>query len=272
MKSPADKADEFWALHQHEDAFVIPNPWDAGSARMLAGMGFKALATSSAASAGTLGRQDYELKRDEALSMARQIVEAVDVPVSADLENGFGDSPEEVAETVRLAASIGLSGCSIEDARGGTAPYERTLATERVAAAMEVVRRLPRRFVLTARSENFARGVKDLGDTIERLQAYESAGAHVLFPVGLPDLAAYRMLCAVVSKPVNGIAGIKGRPFTVEQLGAAGVKRISLATALWRTAMTALRDAALELRSQGTAEFGQRAMTVTEIAEIFGKA
>ena len=267
MKTPAEKAEAFWALHRRDDAFVIPNPWDAGSARMMVGMGFEALATSSAALAGTLGRKDYELKRDEALAMARQIVEAVDVPVSADLENGFGDSPETVAETVRLAASIGLAGCSIEDARGGAAPYEIGLATERIKAAVEVVRGLPHRFVLTARSENFARGVKDLGDTIERLQAFESAGADVLFPVGLPDLAAYRAVCAALAKPVNGIAGIKGRTFTAEQLAAAGVKRISLATALWRVAMTALHEAALEVREKGTFEFGQRAMGTVEISE-----
>jgi 2-methylisocitrate lyase-like PEP mutase family enzyme len=270
MKTTHEKAEVFWALHTQPGSFVIPNPWDAGSARMLVGLGFKALATSSAASAGTLGRGDYGVARDEALAMAKLIVDAVDVPVSADLENGFGDSPEAVAETVRLAAEIGLAGCSIEDARGDAKPYDRTLATERVIAAVEAARRLPGRFVLTARSENFVRGVKDLDDTIARLQAFERAGADVLFPVGLPDLAAHQTLCAAVSKPVNAIGGIKGRPFTTAQLTSAGVKRISLATALWRAAMTTLRDAAIEARDRGSFEFGQKAMSFAEIAQTFG--
>jgi len=270
MKTAQQKAESFWALHTQPGSFVIPNPWDAGSARMLVGLGFSALATSSAASAGTLGRKDYGVTRDEALQMAKLIVDAVDVPVSADLENGFGDSPEAVAETVRLAAEIGLAGCSIEDARGDAKPYDRALATERIVAAVEAVRCLPRRFVLTARSENFARGVKDLDDTIARLQAFERAGADVLFPIGLPDLDAYKTLCAGVAKPVNAIGGIKGRAFTVAELTGVGVKRISLATALWRSAMTALRDAAREVRGQGSFEFGQKAMSFAEIAETFG--
>lgn len=270
MKTAHQKAESFWALHTQPGSFVIPNPWDAGSARMLVGLGFQALATSSAASAGTLGRKDYGVTRDEALRMAKLIVDAVDVPVSADLENGFGDSPEAVAETVRLAAEIGLAGCSIEDAPGNAKPYARTLAIERMVAAVEAVRRLPRRFVLTARSENFARGVADLDDTIERLQAFERAGADVLFAIGLPDLDSYKKVCSAVTKPVNGIGGIKGRQFTVAELTSAGVKRISLATALWRAAMTALRDAALEARGQGTFQFGQKAMSFAEIAETFG--
>ncbi len=269
MKTTSEKAEAFWALHQAPGAFVMPNPWDAGSARMLAGLGFEALATSSAAAAGTLGRNDYGLARDEALAMARTIVEAVDVPVSADLENGYGDSPEDVAETVRRAAEIGLAGCSIEDARGDAAPYDLGRAVERVSAAVDVVRALPRRFVLTARAEGFARGVKDLDDVVRRLQAYERAGADVLFAVGLPDLESHRVVCAAVTKPVNGIAGIKGRPFTVAELEAVGVKRISTATALWRAAMTALRDAAVEVRERGTFQFGQRAMGGAEVGKFF---
>lgn len=270
MKTPAEKAEAFWAMHQRERAWVIPNPWDAGSARMLAHLGFEALATSSSASAGTLGRADYGVTRDEALEMARRIVEAVDVPVSADLENGFGDSPEDVAETVRRAAAIGLAGCSIEDARGDAVPYDLGLATERVAAAVEAAGRVGRRFVLTARAENFARGVKNLDDTLARLQAYEQAGADVLFPVGVPDLASYRTICAVLTKPVNAIAGIKGRAFTLAELEAAGVKRVSLATALWRAAMTALHEAALEIREKGTFEFGERALVTGEIVARMG--
>jgi 2-methylisocitrate lyase-like PEP mutase family enzyme len=271
MKTTSEKSEAFWALHLAPGAFVMPNPWDAGSARMLAGLGFQALATSSGAAAGTLGRNDYGLKRDEALAMARGIVEAVDVPVSADLENGYGDSPQEVAETVRRAAEIGLAGCSIEDARGGEKPYDLGLAVERVAAAVEVVRALPRRFVLTARAENFARGVKDLEDTIARLKAYERAGADVLFAIGLPDLGSHRAVCAAVTRPVNGIGGIKGRPFTVAELATVGVKRISTATALWRAAMTALHEAAREVRDEGTFEFGQRAMSGPELAEFWPK-
>ncbi len=269
MKTQAEKAEAFWRRHDQPGAFVIPNPWDAGSARLLAGMGFSALATSSAAAAGTLGRGDYGLSREESLALAAQIARAVDVPVSADLENGFGDSPEEVATTVRLAAAAGLAGCSIEDARGDAAPYDLALATERIVAAVEVVRGLPHRFVLTARSENFVRGVKNLDDTIRRLQAYERAGADVLFPVGLPDLASYRTLCDAVTKPVNGIGGIKGRPFTAAQLAEAGVKRISLATALWRAAMTALRDAAAEVSGHGTFAFGERSLSTAEVTRLF---
>lgn len=271
MKTPAEKAELFWAMHQRARAWVIPNPWDAGSARMLAHLGFEALATSSSASAGTLGRADYGVTRDEALEMARRIVEAVDVPVSADLENGFGDSPEDVAETVRRAAEIGLAGCSIEDARGDAAPYDLGLATERVAAAVEAARRVGRRFVLTARAENFARGVKDLDDTIARLQAFERVGADVLFPIGVPDLASYRAICAAVTKPVNAIGGIKGRTFTLAELEAVGVKRVSLATALWRTAMTALHEAAREVREKGTFAFGERALATGEVVGLMGK-
>jgi 2-methylisocitrate lyase-like PEP mutase family enzyme len=270
MKTPAEKAEAFWAMHQQARAWVIPNPWDAGSARVLERMGFQALATSSSASAGTLGRADYGVTRDEALDMARRIVEAVDVPVSADLENGYGDSPDAVAETVRRAAEIGLAGCSIEDARGDAVPYDIGLATERVAAAVEAARGVRRRFVLTARAENFARGVKNLDDTIARLQAFERAGADVLFPIGVPDLASYRAICAAVTKPVNAIGGIKGRTFTLAELEGVGVKRVSVATALWRAAMTAMQEAALEIREKGTFEFGQRALGTAEIVSLMG--
>jgi len=266
MKTVNEKAEAFRRLHERTETWVIANPWDAGSARVLAHAGFEALATSSAASAGTLGRLDYNVKREEALEMARRIVEAVDVPVSADLENGFGDTPEEVAETVRRAAEIGLAGCSIEDARGDAEPYEFGLACERIEAAVESARSVGRPFVLTARSEGFARGVRDLDEVVRRLRAFEEAGADVLFPVGLPDLESYRVVCAAVTKPVNGIGGIKGRPFTVAQLADAGVRRVSVATAFWRAAMTALFKAAREVRESGTFEFGQRAAASGEIA------
>ncbi len=250
----------------------MPNPWDAGSARLLASLGFPALATSSSAAAGTLGRRDYGLTRDAALAMARSIVAAVDVPVSADLEDGFGVEPEVMAETVRVAAEIGLAGCSIEDAPGGKPAHDLGLAMERVAAASEAARALPLPFVLTARAENFLRGKPDLDDTIARLVAYERAGADVLFAPGVTDLAAIRAICVAVKKPVNVIAGSKGTGFTVAQLAEAGVKRISLATSLYRSAMTALRDAAIEVREHGTFGFGERAMIGGELAAMMRAA
>src|SRR5262245_23249846 len=236
-----EKAARFRALHDSRSTFVIPNPWDVASARILAGLGFDALATSSAASACALGRRDGELSRDEALAHARLIVNATDLPVSADLERGFGDAPGVVAETIRLAAQAGLVGCSIEDSTGnqGRPLYDETLAVERIAAAAEAARAQPFAFLLTARAHNFLYPSPSLDDTIRRLQAFERAGADVLFAPGLPDLAAVRTLCDAVSKPVNFMVGIKGKSFSVSELAAAGVKRISLATSLYRVAMTA---------------------------------
>jgi 2-methylisocitrate lyase-like PEP mutase family enzyme len=235
-------------------AFVIANVWDGGSARMMAALGFTALATSSGASAGLLGRRDGKVTREEALAQARVICDATDLPVSADLEKGFGDNPEIVAETIRLAAETGLVGCSIEDASGNPeAPiFELGLATEQIAAAVEVVRSLPFPFTLTGRTENFLRGRTDLDDTIKRLQAYEAAGADALMAPGLPDLDAVRTVCAATAKPFNFMAGIKGKCFTVATLATAGVKRISLATSLYRAAMTGLLAAAKEVREHGT--------------------
>ena len=250
----AEKAKQFRALHEAPDAFVVANVWDGGSARMMAALGFAALATSSGASAGLLGRRDGGVTRDEALAQARVICEATDLPVSADLEKGFGDAPEIVAETIRLAAGAGLVGCSIEDASGNPqAPiFDFAHATERIAAAAEAVRVLPFPFTLTGRTENFLRGRPDLDDTIRRLQAYEAAGADALMAPGLPDLEAVRTVCASVGKPFNFMVGIKGKSFTVAALAAAGVKRISLATSLYRAAMTGLLNAAKEVREQGT--------------------
>src|SRR5262245_21384583 len=199
----SDKATHFKTLHQGPGAFMIPNPWDAGSARILAGLGFQALATSSGAAAGVLGRRDGRITREESLALARAIVMATDLPVSADLEKGFGDAPEVVAETIRLAAEAGLVGGSIEDATGDRNKplYDIGHATERVAAAAQAARALPFPFTLTARAENFLRGNPDLEDTLKRLQAFEKAGADVLFAPGLPDLASVRAVCAAVSKP-----------------------------------------------------------------------
>jgi len=265
--SQSDKAARFRALHQGPAAFVIPNPWDAGSARILAGLGFQALATSSGASAGILGRRDGKVKREEALAHARAIVEAVDLPVSADLEKGFGDAPSSAAETIRLAAGVGLVGGSIEDATGDkdNPLYDIGQATERVAAAVQAARALSFPFTLTARTENFLRGNPSLEDTIKRLQAFEKAGADVLMAPGLPDLEAVRAVCAAVTKPVNFMVGIKGKSFTVAELASAGVKRISLATSLYRMAMTGLVDAAREVKDKGTFGYLDRSLATPDL-------
>jgi 2-methylisocitrate lyase-like PEP mutase family enzyme len=263
-----DKAVRFRALHAAPDAFVIPNPWDAGSARILAALGFQALATSSGAQAGVLGRRDGKVNREEALAHCQAIVEATDLPVSADLEKCFADAPKEAAETIRLGAGVGLVGGSIEDATGDK---DRPLfdvghATERVTAAVEAARGLGFPFTLTARTESFLRGNPNLDDVIRRLQAFEKAGADVLMAPGLPDLAAVRAVCAAVSKPVNFMAGIKGKSFTVAELAAAGVKRISLATSLYRTAMSGLIDAAREVKDAGTFGYVDRGVPSPDLA------
>ena len=259
----ADKALRFQALHRGPGAFVMPNPWDGGSACLLAGLGFEALATSSGAGAGTLGRRDGAISRDEALALAHAIVRATDLPVSADLENGFGDAPEAVAETIRLAAAAGLVGGSIEDFSGvAERPlYDIGHATDRIAAAAEAARSLGFPFTLTARAENYLRGQPDLDDTIRRLQAFERAGADVLFAPALPDLEAVRTVCAALTKPVNFMVAIRGRSFTVADLEAAGVRRISLATSLYRAAMSGLATAAREVRESGT--FGYLDVSIT---------
>ena len=265
----AEKALRFRDLHR-AGTFVIPNPFDGGAARVLAGLGFQALATSSASAAIVLGRRDGAISRDEALAHCRTIVEATDLPVSGDLEKGFGDAPEIAAETIRLAAAAGLVGGSIEDATGESARpiFEFALAVERVAAAVEAARAQSFPFLLTARAENFIRGNPNLDDTIRRLQAFEAAGADVLFAPGLPDLAAVRAVCSAVSKPVNVIAGIPGKRFTVAELAAAGVRRISLGPSLHRAAMTACVDAAREVAEHGTFGYAERGLTS---AEVYGR-
>lgn len=252
--TPQDRAGRFRALHQGP-AFVVPNPWDAGSAKALEKIGFLALATSSGNAAMVLGRRDGQITRDESLAHAKAIVEAVDIPVAADLENGFGADPAHVAETIRLAAGIGLAGGSIEDASGDAERplYSFEHAVERIAAAAQAARGLPVPFVLTARCENFLRGNPDLDDTIRRLQAFAAAGADVLFAPGLPTLDAVRTVCAALEgKPVNFMVGIKGKSFSVAELEAVGVRRISLATSLYRAAMSGLQRAAREVFDAGT--------------------
>jgi 2-methylisocitrate lyase-like PEP mutase family enzyme len=264
----SEKAERFRALHERAGAFVIPNVWDGATACVMAGLKFEALATSSSACAATFGRLDGQVTRDEALSHARVIVGACALPVSADLEQGFGDSPEVVAETIRQAAAVGLVGGSIEDASGhpGAPIYDLGLAVERVTAAAEAARGLPFPFMLTARAENYLHGRPDLDDTVRRLQAFERAGADVLFAPGLPDLAAVRAVCSAVKKPVNFMVGIRGRSFSVAELAAAGVRRISLSTSLYRAAITGLYAAGREVQDSGTFGYLETIMSGKDLA------
>ena len=264
----SDKARRFRALHERPGAFVIPNVWDGASACVVAGLGFEALATSSSACANTLGRLDGQITREEALAHARLIVAASALPVSADLEQGFGDAPEAVAETIRQAAAAGLVGGSIEDASGNSrAPiYDFELAVERIAAAVEAARKLAFPFTLTARTENYVNGRPDLEDTVRRLQAFERAGADVLFAPGLPDIAAVRTVCSALKKPVNFMVGIRGRSFSVGELAAAGVRRISLSTSLYRAAITGLCAAAREVKESGTFGYLETIMSGKDLA------
>jgi 2-methylisocitrate lyase-like PEP mutase family enzyme len=269
----AEKAIRFRNLHNGPAPFILPNPWDPCSARILAGLGFKALATSSAASASVVGKSDGELTREEALAHAGSIVDATDLPVSADLESGFGDDPEVVAETVRLAADVGLVGCTIEDATGNPNDplYEVPFAVERIAAAAQIVRALPFPFLLTARAHNFLFHDARLEEVIIRLQAYERAGADVLFAPALPDIAAVKEVCSALSKPFNFMVGIKGKSFSVEKLAEAGVRRISLATSLYRAAMTGLIAAAEEASERGRFTFVDHIFATGEINAVMRK-
>jgi 2-methylisocitrate lyase-like PEP mutase family enzyme len=253
LEGQHEKAVRFRDLHA-SGTFVIPNPWDGASARMLAALGFKALATSSGAQAATLGRRDGRVSRDEALAHCANIVRVTDLPVAADLEKGFGDAPADAAETIRQAAGVGLVGGSIEDATGSreTPLYTITDATARVAAAVEAARALDFPFTLTARTESFLRGNPDLDNVIQRLREFEKAGADVLMAPGLPDLASVRAVCAAVSKPVNFMAGIPHRSFSVAELADAGVRRVSTATSLYRAAFGGFLAAAKELAEHGT--------------------
>jgi 2-methylisocitrate lyase-like PEP mutase family enzyme len=266
------KAAAFKALHERAGVFVIPNASNAGEARILASFGFAALATTSAGMAFALGRKDGAVSRDEALANAGSIVEATELPVSADLENGFSDDPQEVAKTIRLAAEIGVVGGSIEDASGNPEQpiYEMQHAVSRVAAAAQAVRALPFPFVLVGRAENYLHGRPDLDDTIARLRAYETAGADVLFAPGLPDLEAIRSVLAAVSKPLNVIAGLKGSSYTLAELGDIGVRRVSLGSSLARASMAAFVRAAEEVREKGTFTYADEA-TPSAAANAFMK-
>jgi 2-methylisocitrate lyase-like PEP mutase family enzyme len=256
----------FKALHERTGTFVIPNPWNAGTAKILTALGFEALATTSAGYAFSIGQEDStaNLTRDGILANAKEIVEATYLPVSADLQDGFGPSPETCSETIRLASAIGLAGGSIEDATGNpSAPiYDFQLAVERVEAAAETAR--THQFLLTARAENFLHGRPNLDDTIRRLQSFADAGADVLYAPGLATLEAVREVCTSVSKPVNVLAGLQGKTFSVEDLAAAGVKRISVGGSFARAALGAFVRAAREVKEKGTFTFATEAIPHAE--------
>ncbi|TNC72793.1 isocitrate lyase/PEP mutase family protein [Rubellimicrobium roseum] len=270
MTSQQDKHARFVALHARPGAFVIPNPWDAGTARILTHLGFEALATTSAGLAFALGTRDSSaaLDRDTVLRNAAQIVTATDLPVSADLEDGFGRSPETCAETIRMAALAGLVGGSIEDATGNPAApiLDAGLAAERIAAAAEIAR--GRHFVVTARAENFLWSRPDLGDTIHRLQRYQEAGADVLYAPGLPHLDAIRTLCQEVDRPVNVVQGLSGPTWSVAELAAVGVKRISVGGSFARAALGALIRAAEEVRDHGTFTYARDAVPAVAVSAM----
>jgi 2-methylisocitrate lyase-like PEP mutase family enzyme len=266
-----DKGNLFRALHQQPGAFVIPNPWDIGTARILAAIGFKALATTSAGLAFSLGLRDGQVSREQALAHCRAIVAATDLPVSADLEKGFGDSPDSTAETIRAAAETGLAGCSIEDSTGrpNDPIFDFSLAVERIAAAVEAKRKLPQDFVLTARCENFLWNRPDLDDTIKRLQAFEKAGADVLYAPGLGNLDRIRQVCSAVGKPVNVVMESACAAFSVNELGEAGVKRISTGAAMTRAAFTAFIDAGKEMKERGTFTFASKSIAFGDLQAYF---
>lgn len=257
----AVRAERFRALHKGPEIFVMPNPWDQGSARILAGLGFPALATTSAGHAYALGRRDNEgaISRAEAMDHARALVSASDLPVNGDLEKGYGDSPEAVATTIRAAAEAGLAGCSIEDATGTSDNpiFEKSLAVERIVAAVEAVRSLDRPFVLTARAENLIHGRLDIEDTFERLAAFAEVGAEVLYAPGLKDLPTIRRFCAELPCPINLLYGLKGQDFPIAAAEQAGVSRISLGSGLARLAYGALLSAGRELAEDGTANYAK---------------
>jgi 2-methylisocitrate lyase-like PEP mutase family enzyme len=271
MLTQAAKGLAFRALHGREGAFIIPNPWDAGTARLLAYLGFEALATTSMGYAFSVGRRDNTIDRDETMVYASAIVSAAELPVSADLENGYGDAPEVVAETIRIAANAGLVGGSIEDATGrpDRPIYELAHAVERVRAAVAAARALPFAFTLTARAENYLYGRPDLKDTIQRLQAYQEAGADVLYAPGLTTREDIAAVVGSVDRPVNVVMGLQGVQIGLAELAAIGVKRISVGSALYRTALGAFLRAAREMRERGTFSFAKDAVSPREINAIF---
>jgi 2-methylisocitrate lyase-like PEP mutase family enzyme len=272
MLSQKEKGTIFHDLHRGPTAFIIPNPWDVGTARLLAHLGFQALATTSAGYAFSVGRPDRSVSRDEMLSHVSQLAAACNLPISADLENGFGDSPEMVAVTVRLAAEAGAVGCSIEDmSRSKEHPiYEFSHAVDRVRAAAEAASKLPFRFTLTARAENYLAGRDDLSDTIRRLQAFQEAGADVLYAPGLPTRDAITTVVNSVNRPVNVLVGLQGVRLSLAALSEIGVRRVSVGSLLSRTSLGAFLAAAQEMRDQGTFAFADAAINFGTINGIFG--
>jgi 2-methylisocitrate lyase-like PEP mutase family enzyme len=276
MRTQAEKAAAFRALHARPGAFIIPNPWDAGTARMLAALGFEALATTSLGLANSLGRPDgaHAVSRAEVLENCRIIAAATDLPVNADLENGYADEPRAAAEMIRLAAEAGVVGGSIEDATGrpGQPIYDFSLAVERVQAAVEVARSLPVPFMLTARAENLLHGRLDLDDTIRRLQAFDKAGADVLYAPGVRDLATIRTVASSVSKPLNVVMSAADPALTAAQLAEAGVKRISVGGALSRLALAAFLEGAREMKDAGGFTWVRRTVPSKELKAMWERA
>src|SRR5258708_26551448 len=271
MLTQTEKGRAFRALHERDSEFIIPNPWDVGTARLLAQLGFEALATTSAGYAFSVGRRDGTIGRDETMTHVAAVVSATDLPVSADLENGFGDAPEIVAETVKLAAEVGLVGGSIEDVTGrvNCVLYEVGHAVDRVRAAAEVVRDLPFRFTLTARAENYLVGRPDLNDTITRLQAYQEAGADALYAPCLTSKVDIAALVNSVDRPVNVVMGLQGVQLSLAELSAIGVRRVSAGSALSRVALGAFLRAAGEMREHGTFTFAKEAVGYRDINAMF---
>ena len=272
MRTQAEKGVVFRALHERESAFIIPNPWDVGTARLLAHLGFEALATTSAGYAFSIGQRDNTVGRDKMMAHVRDIVAATDLPVSADLENGFGDDPETVAETIRLAAAAGLVGGSIEDSttRRDDPIYELDRAAERVRAAADVARALPFAFTLTARAENYLFGLRDLNDTIKRLQTYQEAGADVLYAPGLVTKEDIAAVVSSLDRPINVLMGLASVSLSLAELSEIGVKRVSVGSVLSRVALGAFLRAAQEMRDQGTFIFAEEAVSFRDISAMFG--
>jgi 2-methylisocitrate lyase-like PEP mutase family enzyme len=275
MRTQAERAQIFRALHERPGIFVMPNPWDAGTAKLFASLGFEALATTSLGLANALGRVDGALaiSRDELIANCRQIASATELPVNADLENGYADDPAEAATIFKLAADAGIVGGSIEDASGDPAKpiYDFNLAVERVAAAAEVAHALPFPFTFTARAENFLHGRRDLDDTVRRLQAFASAGADVLYAPGLRDLETIRQVVAAVGKPLNVVMSAADPELTAQQLADVGVKRISVGGALSRLAFAAVRDAAVAMRDGGSFQWVRDTMPTQDLKAIFSR-
>jgi 2-methylisocitrate lyase-like PEP mutase family enzyme len=271
MPTQFEKATLFRSLHEREHAFIIPNPWDAGTARLLARLGFEALATTSMGYAFSTGQRDNTLDRDTMMEHVGAIASATDLPVSGDLEHGYGDDPETVAETIRLAAAAGLVGGSIEDATGRQEDpiYAKDHAADRIRAAVAAARGLPFPFTLTARAENYLHGRPDLADTIARLQAYQEAGADVLYAPGLASRDDIAALVRSVDRPVNVVMGLAGVQLGLADLSALGVKRISVGSALYRTALGAFLRAAHEMHDHGTFAFAKDAAGPREITALF---